>query len=283
MKELTKYIRSLFSKFTKHAQHAAKDFKADDIHKMRVTFKKIEAVFNLLRFFCNENLNQEEITKAKRTFKKAGKVRELQLMIERVKSVETKSEAAKTIVINYLDNKGKKTEKKFQQYFNESGEKEIHEVGEKMIDVAKEISDNDLLPYFKNISENIVLVETKKERNEDELHQLRKRIKELNYNLVLLNDATRKKVEEIFPPGNYSSLEKLIGEWHDETIFLSGIGKAEIKLLADAADTEKQAGLKDFFEELHNESEKFLRQHLKRIDCSIDRKIRKNATRSIVL
>jgi len=283
MTDLSKYIQSLFNKFIRHAHHAAKDFDAGEIHKMRVSFKKIEAVFNLLHFFLPGNLNEDEILKAKKCFKKAGKIRELQLMVERINSVETKSEEAKKVALDYLKKKEEKAEKKFHHYFKGGGEKEIQEVKRKMMEGAEEIRSLDLLRYFKNISEKIVLIQSNSNRNEDELHQLRKLIKELSYNRKLLSDEERKKIDSVFPSASYNRLERLIGEWHDETIFVDGIKKAEARLLMDVTEPDKQTKQKEFFAELHNGSGKTLQQQLEKIERSIRRKNSKDAINSIVL
>src|SRR4249920_816293 len=87
MEILVKLTRSLFKEAEKNAEKAIKHFDPDSIHKMRVALKKIRAEFNLLLFFSQGKLSEKDIQKVKGIFKKAGTVRELQLVISNIESL----------------------------------------------------------------------------------------------------------------------------------------------------------------------------------------------------
>ena len=266
MKILIKLTRSLFKEAEKNAEKAIKHFDADSIHKMRVALKKIRAEFNLLLFFSQGKLSEKDIQKVKGTFKKAGTVRELQLVISSIESLPQRKESPQKVVLEYFKKREKKSEKKFHDYFKEKGEKELSELKKIMLDESKNIQEHSLTPYFENLSNQIMTLQKKEDRTEEELHELRKRIKELKYNLEVLGETDRTRFENLFPPKKLDKLEEVIGEWHDEMIFRSRIEKVQPKVLSEIPDVDLLNELQNFFSQLRKKSDRELQKELKKTE-----------------
>ena len=259
MEILIDYIKSIFRHALKYAEDVGKDFDEKSIHKMRIELKKIQAAFNLLLFYCNGKLKQEEIEKVKNTFRRAGKMRELQLVISGLGKVKDDNEHAAKILLHFMKKKERKAEKKFREYFESTGKDELKELKKIMLTAAEEFGQINLT-YFDELVSQIITLEKKMNRTDNELHQLRKLLKEFGYNIVLLCEEDKEKYLDLFPSEATEKLEKLIGVWHDETIFRKRIKKAHSKFISEIDNTKKQNESKQFLFKLERESSRKIKE-----------------------
>ncbi|MFI5135754.1 MAG: CHAD domain-containing protein, partial [Chitinophagales bacterium] len=233
MKALSKHLHTLFSEAEKNSARAAEDFDEDAIHEMRVAFKKIRSAFNMMIYLFPQRLSEEDWKKAKKTFRRAGVLRENQLIYGKIERMKLKDEESKKMLLDFLKEKEKKSKNKFEHQFEHAGIEEHKELKKKMIEISKDITEAQLAIYFENLLGKILELRKKSDRTIPELHSLRKLLKELKYNLALAPLALKEKISIEFPEKNIEDWEVLIGDWHDEIVFILRIKKIEERMTAE--------------------------------------------------
>lgn len=210
MEEIKKYANKQF--LTLFEQLSLYEIKNDEeiLHKVRVSLKKIKAVFRLISFCSNGFYLQKEYIQLKKIFREAGKIREFdeackllnEYNVSNIQAVWDTKERVRLISEFIL---------------NIPGYKEI-------ISLQSEIPEN----HFENISSNCLskFISAKKEELqnniyplliESKLHKSRKIIKDIIY----LSSISRLRKKNLNPL--YDEIQELIGKWHDKIILLDWI------------------------------------------------------------
>jgi len=219
MSPFHKYINHLFHDAERYAKKAVKGFDEEDIHKMRVEVKKIKAAFHFLQFF-DADLKNNELKKLKKIFAGAGELRELQLLEEAIKKFRSlQNKSAKELLLHYLHEEENKAKKKFDHQFQKAGKEALDNLHKVMLH-EKEIDVSDYILYFQSIVRSIIGQMQNTSLTTEEYHELRKKLKELKYNLSFADEQSKKIVEETFSEKELSGLEELVGKWHDQVIIV---------------------------------------------------------------
>ena len=241
MSPLHKYLNQIFREAKKYADKTVEHFDPDDIHKMRVAFKKIKAAFYFEQFYLPQ-LDEEKMKKLKKIFGDAGKIRELQLLKDAIKSSPGGDETAKEKVIRELRREEKKAKKKFHDHFQDSGHSALNGLRKTMVDESKKLTGTDFKLYFQSRLEGIrIQIQTAQE--EKDYHQVRKQLKELKYNLSFADEDSKRLVYAVFPEKELSQLEEDLGNWHDQVIIISWL-----KRLISGKENEKQPSIQPFID-----------------------------------
>jgi CHAD domain-containing protein len=178
----------------------------EEIHKLRVEFKKIRALVSLVKECSDNSLIPREFRTAKVVYKRAGVVRDAYIAHQQHISISPNDPLGD----------GKYLELSSQQFCSK---KDLHlRVINEWRDIVKE--------QFENISNNCAAAFYRKrlarledrfyDFREDELHECRKLIKMLMYLYPLMSEAVK---NELMVNIDYlDSLQEEIGKWHDTLI-----------------------------------------------------------------
>jgi CHAD domain-containing protein len=96
----------------------------------------------------------------------------------------------------------------------------------------------------------------------EEYHELRKKLKELKYNLSLADKKSKQIVEKIFSEKELSELEEALGTWHDHIIIISRLKKT----------TEENVNLQPLIEEVVSRTQRRCDAFLKKISNQFQKK-----------
>jgi CHAD domain-containing protein len=216
MKEFVRYGDLHFKKLKKYLIEYKNLPQQETLHEVRVELKKLKVLFYLIEY-CDESFNaKKEYKSLNKIFKKAGKIREIDVMESLI------------IKYNIKNIKGIASIKEKGKLINEFIERIP-----RFKDTALK-KENDLKKYLAKVDEKCYLKYSKQKEkalknelfpkiNLKKLHVVRKKIKEIVY-LKDLNDKENGKLK------NLSKMENTIGSWHDKQMVLALLNKDNIKL-----------------------------------------------------
>jgi CHAD domain-containing protein len=183
------------------------ELKMEEYHKFRVLVKKLKAIDFLRRRLMN-NPKKLETRYMKAFFKKAGEIREYQLMLHffcvtkkrNVKIIETIKTRIKELEQNYAVKKQEVLHEKIFRPF--TGHLKAESSVEKFIERIIRKIDADIIKYkhfnYQMLDDKVAI------------HSLRKRLKlYLNLSEIFGNKISKRKLEKII------KVSKILGEWHD--------------------------------------------------------------------
>lgn len=183
-------------------------FTSGTFHKLRLEIKKLNALFELVNFCVKDFKRKKTFEPFKLIFKQAGKVRELQLQEARLKKY-----LATNSLNDYLRSLKKQRLKEralFFQIVNENFSELLKLKYEEILISLSKVMDKKANLYLEKKEKRIIKLLEQSVIDKQELHELRKQLKMLGYNLKYLvwekqKETTFKKVV----------LPELIGKWHD--------------------------------------------------------------------
>ena len=188
----------------------------EDIHKLRIAVKKIKAI-SILILFCQSDFRISKFMKPfNMIFKVAGKMRELQLEISRLKKMEP---GLLKGYLHHLKTRLKKQEHLFYTLSNKRLRRKLKKRSKKisrLFDDVSKTSINRFLQEKRNEISQLLISENLKEK---QAHELRKRLKEFYYTLFVfgINDKRFAKIDDF---------QQLLGQWHNDVVLKDGLQKA---------------------------------------------------------
>ncbi len=211
----TTLIKNQFHIIESILQEKKQDFKVDNIHELRVELKKLNLLLSIIKDSDKRLKYKKQLNHLKQLFKQAGKIRELQLVIQQLNFWKDKYSISTLISIKNIELKQAKLA------FIKMNKVSIHykNIEQEVISKLEESKNrNEFLQKIKSKINNAFkkmkashLNKIKKDQaKEVELHGLRINAKKLvNYfkffNEVENENQTDKLVE----------LNNQLGEWHD--------------------------------------------------------------------
>ncbi len=182
------------------------EYTSEDYHKLRVEIKKLRALFNLVSF-CLKNFKRKKYFKPfKIIFKQAGKVRQLQL-----EQILLKKYSLSYSLKNYIAQL-KKTQLEERNIFFSICDKNVADIKKKhkkIISRINKIHKKRINQYMENSRQKIEEELNKKQLKEEQVHKLRKQLKEFYYNRKSLNFENDHLLKQS------DAFQELLGKWHD--------------------------------------------------------------------
>jgi CHAD domain-containing protein len=251
---IEEYSGELERDFGKYLKRCVKHADDEDFHQLRVTVKKIRALLQLLSY-CHGQTKQGG-KKLENLFKRAGKIRDLQLLIHRLrKQIKSGDKGGRELqhrLQERLDLRIERFQHRYRHREKETLAKTLLTI-ERMIRAERVATTAD---YFRTTKEKIIATLREPVLDEKQLHHLRAGIKSLHYNHRL---APRVGAARLIDDTQLIKWEKLLGEWHDAV----GIARKMDKLQTTAT-LELQQRLRGI-EKTHNDlAEDLLKQFWKR-------------------
>ncbi len=196
-----------------------KDNKPEYLHQLRVSIKRIKAIFSFAEDVFKEKFSIAEL---KPLFNKAGKIRELQIHIH---------------LLGLFPNPPRKIIKELKQKEDSLSQQFIKNCNRniKLINNFREHSDlPDKLPNQKVIIkyfnvEKKSATKKLKEFERDELHKYRIKIKKLMYVYNFLPKKTQKEIE--FNKVKIKRQQEQLGDWHDNYATINYLSRIKLPLI----------------------------------------------------
>jgi len=188
-------------------------FTSNDFHQLRLEIKKLNAFLDLVEY-CSKDFNRKKNFKPFiKIFRKAGKIRELQLEAQTIKKHQLDG-LLKEYSMDLKDQESKE-EAKFFILVKQLFPVQLQKIICKIIPYLTEINDEKIKTYLEKKNRSIQKLMSKSRLNRKEMHQLRKQLKTLNYNRKTLstkNQVAKTTIKE--------GLISLLGKWHDCEVLL---------------------------------------------------------------
>jgi CHAD domain-containing protein len=217
--------KSIYISIVEYSQHRIDSIKAlltlyatergeETLHTLRVDIKKLRAVDSLVQQLNHQLGNTQSL---KKIFRKAGKIRELQInrQIRLKLSQPTQSEIDRIAKIE------KKLSEKFARKCH-SYLRDIDQLNLKVGITDKVQNEKATLDYFHHLQEKAALASAAHDRYS--LHQYRKIIKKILYCYEALPMPLKKKVK--LNTRFLDQIQNRIGRWHDTLIAIKQLKKA---------------------------------------------------------
>lgn len=204
-KKLKKYFKSRVKGIETELQKPDKNFNKEDFHNLRVEIKKTRALAAMVNSATKKFNRKKTLKPLKKIFQQAGKVRELQLEEALLRKYDSKHQLR-----NYLQYLGDREHNEKEAFANIHKANKIHlkKTGKKITSFINKVNKKDVNKYVKG-KENEIKKLVKKDRLKiSQVHQLRKDLKQLQYDLKSLSN---KKIKE----NGMDALQELMGRWHD--------------------------------------------------------------------
>jgi CHAD domain-containing protein len=219
MKALQQYFKKRKSAITFLLEKQQESFTADTFHALRLEIKKLKALFDLINY-CSTKFKQKKIVKPfQLIFSKAGKIRELQ-----VEEVLLEEHFGSDFVIQYRNALKKNVSEECKNFFltaTSSFAEKLQKKHIKINAVLKKVSKKSTNRYMDKKRNKIAKLLHKKGLKNKQMHTLRKRLKEYQFNQKIFNYTNKNK---LLPEKN--ALPELLGEWHDYQIVIQHLKKA---------------------------------------------------------
>lgn len=230
-------------------------FSMEDYHKLRVDIKKITAITRLLDFAVSSFRRKHFLKRYKPVFKAAGSIREWQLE-EKLMKEKQLAESLK----GYLHKSHQQLKKEKLAFYIPAAKLKRHlkKSAEELQLAAQQINRQTFSDYLQHLQQAIEALLQVDNASYDEVHELRKRLKELYYTIRVFQ----------LPVLNAEAIDRLqdlLGHWHDKLVMSGDIAKKETRkkikhregrvLVKLAEDLRAEAVL--LFEELKKIIERF--------------------------
>jgi len=277
-------VRSYYQKqvglFHVHGRAASRFLAAEAIHELRVVLKRLRAFFQLVNAIHSRSFKEEAFAPAQKLLRSAGRVRNIQLLEERVLRAAKESGLSLSEFYNDLKINEKRTGQKFRRAavdfkkdFFESAWKKIEASFEALPPAAfRDAAWSRLAALVSEIRES------KPRRSAgDRLHLLRIKSKEARYELEVIRAGSRqgRNVSEL----NLllRNIHQALGRWHDDEVVLETLRKFR---------RERQAGpyfSYKSYPEFATLLERSKKKNLEEFEASWVRFLKFMATRGLVL
>lgn len=219
MENLEQYYKNLHQSFLENYALIVPGYDKETIHDMRVSIKKIKALF-LFIGFCNKRFSYKKAYKDyKLIFSKTGIIRDLQIHQEHLVNWELKNKSdfgdyGKMLKYREIENQVAFSylyERTQPDIFDKSG----------MISLLRNTNlKKHIVSYIRETLKSISGFDVMQSSSFDEIHEFRKNLKELQYNLALFQDCMPEvRINKIFLR-KLKSFTEILGLWHDNFMLL---------------------------------------------------------------
>jgi CHAD domain-containing protein len=202
-KILHDYVTELFHSMEHNLLSYNKDNEAEQLHRLRVSIKKLRALFSFASYIYNR---QYKAALLKPLFKEAGIIRELQINKQILKAFPHPPQR----LISELEDKENILRQQFVQ--NELLHLEMINQTHKMVDFPKAQASKKIVKrYFEKEQEKAN--KELKNRDRESLHQYRMSLKKIMYVYDALPEKLQQKIK--IDKAAIDRQQEDLGDWHD--------------------------------------------------------------------
>lgn len=185
------------------------------IHKLRVRIKMLRAFVIILKWY-DDDIELGRLKGLRKLFKKAGEIRDWQLLTAFVQKSDNDGEELKQ-VLDFIKEKEKGAYKQYRRtcrkYEDELVKGIAHWLKAYLMLLNKWPAD-----YFSNATQGIINQLSLEELTDKVMHNIRRDVKVLIYNLRMLNAESTASESLPLQPEFLMRLDGLLGNWHDARV-----------------------------------------------------------------
>lgn len=229
---------------------ALRDFDEKLIHSVRLEVKKMKASMRLLKAM-DSRFDYKKCFKGIYTFyKDLGLVRETQLQKSKFEALNTSLKSSfKKKFHQLLADDLEEREDRLLRHFEGKTIKNFKKVQRKIKSALKDLPASDFKMYLKKSVKKLKTQIQKMDLTDDKMHDLRKTIKEMKYNIPLRKKAAEKFfIKENIDFNILEDLQDWLGEWRDNHMMREKIIRNEEALFLQNGEKETVMQLKTTLE-----------------------------------
>lgn len=244
-KRIQKYLFKQFRGIKGNLLEMGDNIDKDKLHELRLHSKKAKAVTSFLQESLDKK-NKYSIKKRKNLFQCAGHIRTAQLNLETVKTAAINNDAFEKSQQLIIDTQAEELMAGVIGY-----KEQINRLEKRMNTELHNVSNKAAISFYytnlRSLRDNLQVID------ENQLHDNRKIIKKLLYNLKLLPASTAKKIN--VNKKYLDNLQDLIGKWHDIVTTLEQLADAGVTNENDLAQLSREK--RNLLETITKESRDF--------------------------
>jgi CHAD domain-containing protein len=184
-------------------------------HRMRVEMKRINALFALVAFHNPEFDRRKRFAPFRSLFKQMGKIRDLDVETELLERYELRK--GKDPYGRYLQKRKNRQLEKFTRLNRSRLVQKLEQAARKARPYLRKLKEGNWQRYLIETQQDIEQEFLGAFPGESQLHDVRKRLKELYYNSLILpvdRQVLKGQAEKM------NALQELLGNWHDREVAL---------------------------------------------------------------
>jgi len=228
-KQLTKYFKKNADAAEALIKKPDNQFTVEDFHQLRVAIKKIRALAAMLESSVNKFNSDKVIKPIKKIFDQAGKVREIQL---EESTLRKHNPGGKLKLFSKTLHLKEQEEKINFTVIHNQLKDELKKAGGSIIQAIKKAHKSSIKKYLKQTKKEINDLVSRKVLEIKQVHELRKGLKKLYYNMKSLKLTDNSKAFK-----NGDALQELMGQWHDSRIINRNLLEATGKRITAPSET----------------------------------------------
>lgn len=215
------------------------DFNKKDLHKVRVTIKKMNATYRLLEFLIPGGFDyKKHYQKLEDIFQSIGKLRELQLYNSYIDHYHLPV-ASQKLYSKFHSSEIIRTKRKNKEVIKQFDKDSFHNSTKSVKKLIQNLNDEKILvkimQFIANEANGIKNLFQDYD-NPVKIHIIRKILKSLTYNAETLNNLkSSRKISNLIP--RLKEAETLIGIWHDKVALIKFINRLIEKNLGSKPDS----------------------------------------------
>jgi CHAD domain-containing protein len=220
VKYLDKLLKQQSDVVDKYCNSSLPKTKKKEVHEIRVAIKKLNSMFKLLEFVASLQFDRKSYSdEYRKVYKKLGKLRELQVTNDYLEKYKLPKGLAKLCdsYYKYCEKKARQKLSKTHELFNREKFKSSVKAVNNFINELDE-------PRILKKANEFILLETneikkllQEKDTPENIHQIRKHVKSVNYNMTFLNNV-RPLVKYEKLVSELGKTSALLGLWHDRII-----------------------------------------------------------------
>ncbi len=215
---LTKYYEELERGFHLYWMEALRNYGPETAHGLRVNLKRQNAFFHLLQALYTHFSAGVAMDTFAAIYRRAGKVRNKQVERELIEKNERKLHLEHRLSV-WLGEKESRRAQLLQDYESGHSMTPVRELTAEVYAVIRSLPtegwQSRLQGYFIKLIHGIIGFMRRGDIPTEDLHDLRKFIKELFYNLELLERLVGREKLQSPALSRLDELQHLLGKWHD--------------------------------------------------------------------
>lgn len=204
-----------------HLKKFIKTGDQNELHRFRVQIKKLRAMLRLLDAITDKSKLSKDFKPVKKIFQQGGVIRDAYMHLLLGNRYQMQDEEFVLSQVNGMEKNILEFKQQAKKHL-----KTIRSVHAELEKDLKAVTDDSVNEFYKSQLEHIAATLGELQFN-DNLHDCRKRIKDLIYNRKMAGKALVGKLEM-----NNDYLDKLqegIGSWHDNVLAMELFSSAEVK------------------------------------------------------
>jgi CHAD domain-containing protein len=190
-------------------------------HRLRVEIKRINALMALIAFHHTDFPRQKYFRPFRRLFKRVGNIRDSQVEAELIERYGLR--ARKGAYWKALQKRQHQYWKAFRRWDLSRLLKQMNRSAKQLSPYLKRLSETQWQQYLLKTRQSVREQLARRSPSEDQLHDVRKTLKELFYNATILPSTPlmiKSEMEQM------NALQDLLGNWHDQYVTLARIKRA---------------------------------------------------------